>query len=60
MGYGLMTRFIAHFDRARDYNLEVTIMHTTNNLVSTVTPSLSLLGSRAQLRPFPFVWISEL
>jgi hypothetical protein len=46
-----MTRFVVHFDTARDYTLLVTITHT---LVSTVTPSLSLLGSFFQRRTFPF------
>jgi hypothetical protein len=30
-GFGYMTRFIAHFDTARDYNLQFIITHSTIN-----------------------------
>jgi hypothetical protein len=44
-GFGLVIGFIAHFDTARDYNLQFTI---TLTLVSTVSLSLLLLGSGFQ------------
>jgi hypothetical protein len=52
-----MAGFIAHFDTARDYPLQVAVAHT---LVSTVTSSLSLLGSGFKQRTFPFLWVREL
>jgi hypothetical protein len=42
-----MTGFIAHFDTARDYTLQITITHT---LVSTVISLLPLLGNSFQRR----------
>jgi hypothetical protein len=57
MGFGSMTKFIAHFDTARDYTMQLTITHT---LVPTVTSSLPLLGSGFQLRSFPFLRPNEL
>jgi hypothetical protein len=49
--FGLMTRFIAHFDtrvttRVHDY---------THTLVSIVTSSLTLFGTGFQRRTFPFL-----
>jgi hypothetical protein len=54
-----MIRFIGHFDTAKAYTLQSTITHT-HILVSTVTSSLSLLGSGFQRRPLPFLWVTEL
>jgi hypothetical protein len=43
-------------DTARDYILQFTITHTLL-LMSTVTPSLPLLGSGFQRRTFPLLWV---
>jgi hypothetical protein len=51
-----MTQFIAQFE-TRDYILQFIITHI---LVSTVTPSVSLLGNGFQRRTFPFLWVPEL
>jgi hypothetical protein len=62
-GFGLMTRFNAHFDTARDYTLQFTVTHArthTHTLVFTVTSSLPLLGSGFQRRTFAFLWVPEL
>jgi hypothetical protein len=40
-----------------DYTLQFTVTH---KLMSTVTSSLSLLGSGFQRRTFPFLWVPEL
>jgi hypothetical protein len=45
------------FDTERDYTLEFTVTHTP---VSTVTSSLTLLGSSFQRRPFLLLWVFEL
>jgi hypothetical protein len=54
--FGLMIRFIAHFDTVHDYTLHFTITHT---LVSTVTSALPLLRNSFQQQMFPFFWVSE-
>jgi hypothetical protein len=51
-----MTRFLAHFDTARDYILQLTISHTE---VFTDSYSLPLLGSGFKRRTFPFLWVPE-
>jgi hypothetical protein len=51
-----MTRFIAHFDIARDYTLQFTNTHT---ILSTVMSSLRLFGRGFQRRTFPFQWFLE-
>jgi hypothetical protein len=56
-GFGLLIRFIAYFDTARDYNLQFNI---TRTLVSTVTSSLPLFGSGFQRRTFPFLRVPKL
>jgi hypothetical protein len=49
-GFGLINRFTAYFDRARDYTLQFT--------VSAVTSSLPLLSSSFQWRTFLFLCVS--
>jgi hypothetical protein len=56
MGFRLVTTFIACFDTVHDYILQFTITHI---LVSTVTSSLSLLGSGFQWWKLPFLWVPE-
>jgi hypothetical protein len=57
MGFALMSGFIGLFDTAREYTFQFTISHT---LVSTVTPSLPLLGSGFQRWTFPFLLVPEI
>jgi hypothetical protein len=57
--FGLVIGFMEHlhFDTGCDYTLQFTITHI---LVSTVTSSLTLLGSGFQRRTFPFLLVPEL
>jgi hypothetical protein len=52
-----MIRFNELFDTVSDYTLQFAVTHT---IVSTVTPSLSLLGSGFPLRIFPFLCVPEM
>jgi hypothetical protein len=41
MGFGLMTRFVAHFDTARDYTLQFTITHIYTSVHSHVFTAIA-------------------
>jgi hypothetical protein len=55
MGFGLMTRFIGHFDTLHDYALHFTITHT-----HPVTFSLVGVWYRLPTSDVSFLWVSEL